>query len=131
LLLGVRSETQFGEAAVDNAGSLLATGTGVVLDNISTLFGGIKNSGVISSTSFAGVVVENVFTFSRGIANLSGGIITAAKTGLLVENGATFSGGVSNTGTISAGSARIELRNIPHFSGGSNTGAISGGPISH
>jgi autotransporter passenger strand-loop-strand repeat protein len=127
LLLGVRSETQFGEAAVDNAGSLLATGTGVVLDNISTLFGGIKNSGVISSTSFAGVVVENVFTFSGGIANLSGGIITAAKTGLLVENGATFSGGVSNTGTISAGSARIELRNIPHFSGGvSNTGAISG-----
>ena len=86
-----------------------------------------RNSGVISSTSFGGVVVDNVFTFSGGIANLSGGIITAAKTGLLVENGATFSGGISNAGTISAGSAGIELRNIPHFSGGvSNTGAISG-----
>ena len=120
-------ETLLGDAAVDNAGSLLATGTSVFIDNVSTLFGGIRNSGVISSTSFRGVVVDNVFTFSGGIANLSGGIIRAAKTGLLVENGATFSGGISNAGTISAGSAGIELRNIPHFSGGvSNTGAISG-----
>src|SRR5207344_1145112 len=114
-------------AAVDNAGSLLATGTAVFIDNVSTLFGGIRNSGVISSTSFRGAVLDNVFAFSGGIANLSGGIIRAAKTGLLVENGATFSGGISNAGTISAGSAGIELRNIPHFSGGvSNTGAISG-----
>ena len=97
------------------------------IDNVSTLFGGIRNSGVISSTSFRGAVLDNVFAFSGGIANLSGGIIRAAKTGLLVENGATFSGGISNAGTISAGSAGIELRNIPHFSGGvSNTGAISG-----
>jgi autotransporter passenger strand-loop-strand repeat protein len=99
----------------------------VFIDNVSTLFGGIRNSGVISSTSFRGAVLDNVFAFSGGIANLSGGIIRAAKTGLLVENGATFSGGISNAGTISAGSAGIELRNIPHFSGGvSNTGAISG-----
>ena len=126
-LFVLANETQLGDAAVDNAGSLLATGTAVFIDNVSTLFGGIRNSGVISSTSFRGAVLDNVFAFSGGIANLSGGIIRAAKTGLLVENGATFSGGISNAGTISAGSAGIELRNIPHFSGGvSNTGAISG-----
>jgi autotransporter passenger strand-loop-strand repeat protein len=126
-LFVLANETQLGDAAVDNAGSLLATGTAVFIDNVSTLFGGIRNSGLISSTSFRGAVLDNVFAFSGGIANLSGGIIRAAKTGLLVENGATFSGGISNAGTISAGSAGIELRNIPHFSGGvSNTGAISG-----
>ena len=90
-----------------------ATGSSIFLDNVSTLFGGIHNSGVISSTSFAGVVVDNVFTFSGGITNLSGGTIGAAKTGVLVENGSTFSGGISNAGALSAGSAGLELRIFP------------------
>ena len=116
-----------GVAAIENIGVIRATGSSIFLDNVSTLFGGIHNSGVISSTSFAGVVVDNVFTLSGGITNLSGGTIGAAKTGVLVENGSTFSGGISNAGTISAGSAGIELRNIAHFSGGvSNAGAILG-----
>jgi autotransporter passenger strand-loop-strand repeat protein len=123
-LFVLANETQLGDAAVDNAGSLLATGTAVFIDNVSTLFGGIRNSGVISSTSFRGAVLDNVFAFSGGIANLSGGIIRAAKTGLLVENGATFSGGVSNTGAISGatGIALIGVQSASVFDAGTIVG---------
>ena len=40
--LVVRVDTLSGDAAIDNVGTLLATGTSVVVDNVSTLFGGIQ-----------------------------------------------------------------------------------------
>src|SRR5262249_54622790 len=107
--------------------------TGVLVQGVSTFFGGIANSGTITA-GLAGIAVGNFLptgSFGGGISN--GGLIALANPfssfGITIDNLSLFTGGVHNSGTISAGvgiAVGLCGCGIETFSGGiTNTGSIS------
>jgi len=147
---------------ITNSGSIFAGNNGIVIGGsirfasgtaavtVSTFAGGIVNSGSISAGG-VGILVGgiasfgavSVSTFSSGIVNTSGGIITA-RTGIAVGGFAAgigsvtvsnFAGGITNNGKIIASNYGILVGSNPTgsssvvistFSGGiTNTGTIS------
>ena len=120
---------------INNAGIILSTsptGGGISVNN-ADFFGGITNSGTISSGDTA--INASVFngTFQGGITN-SGKIVSTSKAGILISFAAVFgtsglNGGITNTGTISGLGAGISANfteTLTSFAGGlSNQGTIS------
>jgi uncharacterized protein with beta-barrel porin domain len=95
-----------------------------------SFFGSVTNSGNISSGPNQAGINIGASSFSGSVIN--GGLISAADIGILLENVTTFSGGIANSGTIDAGSIGssgnqgIRLEGVKSFSGGiNNTGVIS------
>jgi|GEM_PF-786310 len=88
--------------------------------------GGITNSGFISSAQKTGISINDVTSLYGGISN--SGTISAGGAGVFVNNVSTFSGNISNSGTI-IGNTGINVFNSVNFAAGSgivNSGIITG-----
>ena len=121
---------------ISNAGSITLTTTGpfsvaaINVNGASTFSGGINNSG--SLTAQTGIVVQNLTSFTGGITNSHGGVITASNGGIIVSGVTAFSGGITNNGTITVSgaggfsAAGIALFETKTFTGNIvNTGSLN------
>jgi uncharacterized protein with beta-barrel porin domain len=113
---------------ISNSGAITSGGGGI---NVYTAAqfgstsagGGITNSGTISART-AGIEAYNVTTFSGGITN-TGTIIVAGSSGIYVRFASVFSGGISNSGTISVGGRGIFVSSVTQFGSTSAAGGIT------
>ena len=108
------------------------TGTGIRVENDSTINGAISNAGTIAvpgdGIAVAGTAsaIDNSDVV-KGIVNAGAGTITASANGILVEDETKFAGGISNAGMISAGAVGILVGYVSTFAGGiGNSGTING-----
>jgi len=124
-------------AAIEVFGSTLGSGlanTGTIagssgnaainLENVSTLAGGITNSGLLTG----GVKVATSTTLVGGLAN-SGTIsaLTGSARGIEITNNSVLNGGITNSGLIDAGSTGIHVESSILAGALVNTGTIAGG----
>lgn len=107
---------------------ITAQNTGIRIQGVSTLSGGITTSGTISAGLF-GIAVEADAIFIGGISNF--GTISdtdAAGEGIIVDSISSFSGGLSNFGSIAAPRFGLVAFNVAAFTGNiSNAGSITAG----
>jgi uncharacterized protein with beta-barrel porin domain len=115
---------------ISNGGTISVGSTGINVggDNTGagTLTGNINNSGTVNA-SLAGITVGGLTTLNGGITN--SGVISS-QDGLLVVNVANLNGNITNTGTISGGTIGIFVGAGVTFGPGNaiiNTGTIIGG----
>ena len=95
--------------------------------------GGVTNSGLISAGNLTGgpipldpaIFVANFTSFSGGIINASGGVISAKSIGVAAGGISTFSGGIFNRGTIAAGAAGVAV--LGGLFGPGTSGVFTGG----
>ena len=104
---GIRlvSSSSIDANGIDNAseGDISGSLFGIVIDNTSTVTGGISNAGNITSTGDDGVLMRVNSTIAGGITNASGATIDGADDGIEFNStAAVTSGGVTNAGTITA-----------------------------
>ena len=86
-----------------NRGTILAGQSGIAINGVDTVVGGITNGGTISAM-VGGIVLNTVGDFSGGIVN-SGSIISEDNFGIGIETVTVFGsssagGGITNTGTL-------------------------------
>jgi uncharacterized protein with beta-barrel porin domain len=119
---------------VINSGTVSTFTTGVLVNGDQSVFGGITNIGTIANRS-DGIVVDSVTQF--GNSSLGGGITNSGtilvghddQAGIEVRLVQSFVGSISNAGTISSGTAGIEIGPSVTFAAGSaivNSGTITG-----
>lgn len=140
--------------AISNSGQITAAFVGILIEG-ATITGGIVNSGLISGTTYGGILF-NTTSFTGGITNLAGGVISGAsgiaaytssldfitnaagatitgiggsgglRSGILLS-GATLSGGISNAGVIQGLQFGVSLESDARIAGQIiNQGTISG-----
>ncbi len=124
--------------SLDNTGTIIlgnpTAGTGILVENNSTINGEISNNGTIE-VSGKGIIVAGTANTTdesnvvSGIVNGAAGIITTASgNGVTVEDESKFSGGVSNFGIVSAGgpsSIGLLVTAVATFAGGiDNAGTV-------
>ena len=113
---------------VSNVGTIQGGLGGILINGIPTFTGGIANGsgGLISATGVA-IDINGVTAFGGGINNA--GTVSSGGTGILVGGGtASFAGGIANTGTISAGQLGIAVSGVSNFADGvANSGTIGAG----
>ena len=114
---------------VSNVGTIQGGLGGILINGIPTFTGGIANGsgGLISATGVA-IDINGVTAFGGGINN-AGTVSSGGGTGIVVGGGtASFAGGIANTGTISAGQLGIAVSGVSNFADGvANSGTIGAG----
>jgi uncharacterized protein with beta-barrel porin domain len=147
---GIHTRFSSQDGFVGNGGVGVYIADGGVLQNSGTIFGanlmpavvavgttilGISNAGTISAHGGSAIVVTNVSSFSGGIVNSAGGVISSdgGQAGALiwVASASTFASDITNAGLISGPSAGanagIEV-NAQNVSGAiTNSGTITVG----
>ena len=133
---GVRVNGNF--ASVDFisniGGTISGVQVGVEIDALSTITGGVINSGSIGGGQF-GIKVQNSSAINGGITNTIGGtitglmgqgiVITANSNVDFISNVGGYINGIANAGTVSAG---ISLTSFALVDGGiNNSGTIASG----
>ena len=104
--INVQSVALFGNTdaaggGITNTGTIAAALTGVVASFDTNFLGGIANKGTISAgaPSQAAIFVFEVSSFSGGIVNSTGGVISAVNAGVGALGDSIFFGGIVNKGT--------------------------------
>ena len=87
-------------------------------------------SGTVASESISSNIncinIQNA-TVTGNVINTGTGVIAATQTGIIIKN-SSIGGTISNSGTITAGTAGIDVNDVSTFAGGiSNSGTISSG----
>jgi hypothetical protein len=126
----VQSVANFGSSSagggISNSGTILSSspsGGDIFVTSVTNFFGGITNSGTLSS-ALDPIAVASVTNFTGGISN--SGMISAGAVGIVVQSDGNFSGGIGNSGTILSNADGIGITLDSIFSGGvSNSGTIS------
>jgi len=127
----VSSVNVFGSASagggITNSGTILAPRTGVLVEFVSTFFGGISNSGTISISSGSSRTAISVFgvsTFFGGIANSGRIAMGSSGIAIAVRGVDTFQGRIANSGTIATGFIGIAVQGVGSFGGGISNGGV-------
>jgi hypothetical protein len=124
--IAVKSVALFGNTnaaggGITNTGTIVAALTGILASFDTSFLGGIANKGTISAgaPSQAAIYVFEVSSFSGGIVNSTGGVISAVNAGIGASGDSVFSGGIAHKGAISAHrGVAIDVVGVTTFSGG-------------
>ena len=95
---------------------------------MSTLFGGVSNSGKITATTGDGIDVVSVAVFGNGSAGggiVNSGTISAGQSAIAVVTVGTFAGGISNSGKIAAAVRSIWVTDVGVFGNSNGAGGIT------
>jgi uncharacterized protein with beta-barrel porin domain len=119
--------------SVTNSGRISSFASGIEIGVNPAFLGGIVNSGTISSAVANGIAAGSSVQFGSssaagGITNI--GSIAAGQNGIFVDAIQTFVGAISNAGTISAAMVGIKIfQGVTFAAGGAivNSGTITGG----
>lgn len=131
---GVRIRQSTVRDGLSNSGQLVSGDHGLVVENGSSLYGGLTNSGSIASNADDSASDQGVGIRIFAVTNLFGGVLNSGSIttrgadaiGVLVAGASVAAGGVVNTGTIIANNSDgIEVRDGSTLSGGiRNTGTV-------
>lgn len=115
--------------------TISATGSGIIIDSLSTVTGGILNAGLIegSGTLSGGSYVDGYALRIQGnvdsVENISSGLIRATADGIHLDSSASISGSITNAGTISAGDFAIFIESGASVAGGINNSGLLDGQV--